>query len=280
MIRDAMAVATAFSGFPTARAAQARQARGRRFGALILDLIFFFVISLVINNVYGITQVTSGAPPSPGGTMAFYTTSTTVGWPVLTLVWLAYYIIPESIFGASLGKMLCGLCVVRVDDRPLGVRAVLIRNVLRLIDVLPALYLLGGLVVLGTANSQRVGDRWAGTTVVARDAAVAEDPRATRRPAPGASRAVGLALGAALVFTLAFNYFGRPPLVIEGMFNQHQLLDPGVTVYGLGSPQWGFGTVTYPITAAEGAKTCSGTITLDWLLMGWIESQASWSCSS
>ena len=80
-------------------------------------------------------------------------------------------------------------------------------------------------MVLGSASSQRMGDRWAGTAVVARDAILADDPHATRRPSRGTSRAVGIALGAALLFTVAFNYFGRPPLVIEGMYNQHQLLE-------------------------------------------------------
>jgi uncharacterized RDD family membrane protein YckC len=275
-----MAVATLVPGSPSGRPVQAREARRRRFGALILDLIFISIVSLVVNNVYGVMVVTSGAPMSPGQTFAFYTTATTVGWPALTLLWLAYYILPECLYGASLGKMLYGLCVVRVDGGPLGVGAVFTRNVLRLIDVLPAFYLLGGLLALGSANSQRAGDRWAGTTVVARDAILADDPHATRRPSRGASRAVGIGLGAALLFTVAFNYFGRPPLVIEGMYNQHQLLETDVTAYRLGAPQWGFGTVTYPITAVLSAKTCSGTITLNWLFIGWVQGQAQWTCSS
>ncbi|TMD92385.1 MAG: RDD family protein [Chloroflexi bacterium] len=275
-----MAVATLVPGSPSGREVQARQVRRRRFGALILDLIFFSIVSLVVNNVYGVTVVTSGAPMAPGQAFAFYTTETTVGWPVLTLLWLAYYIVPEGLFGASLGKMACGLCVVRVDGRPLGIRSVFIRNLLRLIDVLPGFYLLGGLLVLGSAKSQRVGDRWAGTTVVAREAILADDPRTTRRPSQGTGRGLGIALGAAMLFTVAFNYFGRPPLLIEGMYNEHQLLDRGVIAYRLGAPQWGLGTVTYPIIAAERDKTCSGTITFNWLLFGWDGSQAQWSCTS
>jgi len=275
-----MAIATVVSRLPSERAVQARLARRRRFSALILDLIFFWVLSLVVNNVYGITEVTSGAPPSPDRAFGSYTTSTTIAWPLLTALWLAYYFVPEGLFGASLGKILCGLCVVRVDGRPLGFGAVLTRNVLRLIDVLPALYLIGGLFVLGTANSQRLGDKWAGTTVVGRDVALAQDPSATRRPPPGARRALGIVLVAALLFTIAFDYFGRPPLVIEGMYNQRQLMFMDLSGYRLGDAQWGFGSVTYPITAVEGAKTCSGSITLTWSFTGWDESQASWSCSS
>ncbi len=275
-----MAVAPALSGIPSELALEARLARRRRFSALILDLIFFWVLSLVINNVYGITQVTSGAPLAPGRTFAYYTTITTVAWPVLTLLWLAYYTVPEALFGASLGKILCGLCVVRVDGRPLGMGSVLTRNVLRLVDVLPGFYLLGGLFVLGTLNSQRIGDKWAGTTVVRRDEALAVDPLATRRPPAGARRALGIVLLVALVFTIAFDYFGRPPLVIEGLFNEHRLLSNDVTAYRLGAPQWEFGRVSYPIDAVVGGKMCSGSITLEWFRLGWDENQAQWSCSS
>lgn len=275
-----MAVASVVSVVPSERAVKARQVRRRRLGALILDFLFFSIVLTVVNNVYGITVVTSGPPLSPVGMVAYYTTTVGVAWPVQTLLWLVYYIVPESLFGASMGKMLCGLCVVRVDGRPLGIGAVVARNVLRLVDVLPGLYLIGGLSVLITTNSQRVGDRWAGTTVVARDVALAQDPRATRRPPPGAGRMLGAFLVAALLFTIAFDYFGRPPLVIEGMFNQHRLLTTDVTSYRLGDAQWGVGHVTYPITAVEGTKTCTGSVTLDWFGLGWTESQAQWTCSS
>lgn len=275
-----MAVASVVSVVPSERAVKARQVRRRRLGALILDFLFFSIVLTVVNNVYGITVVTSGPPLSPVGMVAYYTTTVGVAWPVQTLLWLVYYIVPESLFGASLGKMLCGLCVVRVDGRPLGIGAVVARNVLRLVDVLPGLYLIGGLSVLITTNSQRVGDRWAGTTVVARDVALAQDPRATRRPPPGAGRMLRAFLVAALLFTIAFDYFGRPPLVIEGMFNQHRLLTTDVTSYRLGDAQWGVGHVTYPITAVEGTKTCTGSVTLDWFGLGWTESQAQWTCSS
>ena len=275
-----MAVASVVSVVPSERAVKARQVRRRRLGALILDFLFFSIVLTVVNNVYGITVVTSGPPLSPVGMVAYYTTTVGVAWPVQTLLWLVYYIVPESLFGASMGKMLCGLCVVRVDGRPLGIGAVVARNVLRLVDVLPGLYLIGGLSVLITTNSQRVGDRWAGTTVVARDVALAQDPRATRRPPPGAGRMLRAFLVAALLFTIAFDYFGRPPLVIEGMFNQHRLLTTDVTSYRLGDAQWGVGHVTYPITAVEGTKTCTGSVTLDWFGLGWTESQAQWTCSS
>ena len=108
----------------------------------------------------------------------------------------------------------------------------------------------------------------------------AAEPGATRHPPRGANRLLVAALLIATLFTIAFEYFGRPAVVLEGMYNEHQLLDRGVIAYRLGAPQWGLGTVTYPIIAAERDKTCSGTITFNWLLFGWDGSQAQWSCTS
>jgi len=262
-----MAVAAAFGPVLSERAAQAQQARWRRFRALLLDIVMFSILLTVVNSVYGVTQVTSGFPPNGQPGLFYYTTVTAVAWPWLLLVWMAYYIVPESLYGASLGKMLLGLCVVRVDGRPLGFGAIVTRNVLRVIDALPGIYLIGGLSVLFTANSQRVGDRWAGTTVVARTQAV--EPHATRRPAPRTGRALGAALLIALLFTVAFDYFGRPPLVIEGQFNQHRLFGPNVTAYSLGSPQWTPGRVSYPVTMQRDGRACAGTLWLDWHWTGW-----------
>jgi uncharacterized RDD family membrane protein YckC len=276
-----MAVAATLNPVDLEVAGQARRARGRRLSALIIDLISFSILITIINNVYGVTQVTSGSPiPGLGGT-AYYESATAIPWLGSVLMWLAYYIILESLFGASLGKMLLGLCVVRVDGRPLGFGAVVTRNMLRLIDAL-GLYLVGGISVIATTNSQRVGDRWAGTTVVLRDWTVAVNPRAIRRPAPGTGRALRLILLAALLFTIAFDYFGRPPLVIDGLFHT-QYFPPGeVSSFTLGDPQWSLGTVTYHFSTrgATSASTCEGTITLEWFGLGWTESGASYTCLS
>ena len=267
-----MAVAVAVRPALSERAAQARQARGRRVRALLLDLVVFTILLNVVNLVYGVTQVTSGSP-----LIGIYTTVTTVAWPWLSLLWMAYYIVPESLYGASLGKMLLGLCVVRVDGRPLGLGSILTRNVLRFIDVLPGFYLIGGLSTLATANSQRVGDKWAGTTVVLR--AQALDPVATRHPPRGANRLLGAALVLALVFTIGFEYFGRPALVLEGMYNEHQFMAQDLTSYRLGTPQWSLGRVTYPLTGYSGSRPCAGHVSLGWEWpLGWTMTDGTVSC--
>ncbi len=234
---------------------------------MLLDFVMFSIVLTIVNYVYGVTQVTSGVPPNGQAGAFFYSSVTAVAWPWLWLLWMACYIVPESLYGASLGKLLLGLRVVRVDGRPLGVGSILTRNMLRFIDVLPGFYLLGGISVLATANSQRVGDKWAGTTVVLRDHG---EPQATRRPAAGANRALAIALLGALLFTVAFAYFGRPPLVLENMFNQHLLMAPDMSSYKMGSPHWELGRVTYPLTGYVGGKACTGSISLEWSWpLGW-----------
>jgi uncharacterized RDD family membrane protein YckC len=261
------------------RAVKARRARPRRLGALVLDLIAFSVVLIFINNIYGVTQVTGGSPLTvAGGGSAYFTTITAVAWPWAVLAWLVYYIVPEGIFGASLGKLLVGLCVIRVDGQPLGLGAIVGRNVMRLIDVLPGMYLVGGVATLVTGNSQRLGDLVAGTTVVARDDA--SGLAATRRAGPRARTLLAVGLVVAAVFTIAFDYFGRPPLILEGLYNQHQLLEPDVSSYRLGAPQWALGRVTYPLTVFRGGQTCTGTVSLDWGWGGWDVSDGQWLCRS
>lgn len=256
MIRFGMAVAATASNVMSGRAAQARGAQWTRFRALLLDLVVFSILTIVIEAVYGMT---------------------TFPWLWLSLLWMAYYIVPEGLYGASLGKMLLGVCVVRIDGRPLGLGSILTRNLLRFIDVLPFLYLLGGLSVRLTTYSQRVGDRWAGTTVVFRDQAV--EPGATRHPARGANRLLLAILVIATLFSIGFEYFGKPPLVLEGLYNQHLLMATDLTSYQLGSPQWSLGRVTYPLTGYEGTKKCTGHISLNWSWpLGWSQSDGTLDC--
>jgi uncharacterized RDD family membrane protein YckC len=247
-----------------------REARLARVLALIVDSIAVSVLSLVVTNVYGVEQITSGSPAS-----FHYTSTTSVAWPWLTLLGILYFTVPEALFGASPGKYWARLRVVRVDEKPLDLRAVVIRNVLKPIDFLPMLYLLGGVSVLITAKSQRLGDLAAGTTVVYRHHAL--EPGATRNMSSQARRVAGIVLAVAMLFTIAFNYFGRPPLIVQGLFNTGRFFPDG-TAYKLGNPEWSLGTVTYPITVFGTSRTCTGTITLNWYVLGWGEGGASWGC--
>jgi uncharacterized RDD family membrane protein YckC len=81
--------------------------------------------------------------------------------------WL-YFAIFEAVRGATPGKKLLGLRVVTTSGRPIGVGAAILRNLLRVADVLPGWYFLGALVMTASPKFQRIGDWAAGTLVVAK----------------------------------------------------------------------------------------------------------------
>ena len=87
---------------------------------------------------------------------------------MLTLVvaW-AYFILLEWLWdGRTVGKRLFGLRVIAADGSPASFVAVLVRNLVRAVDFLPALYGLGLLAIVVSGRAQRLGDLAACTFVV------------------------------------------------------------------------------------------------------------------
>ncbi|MDJ0952356.1 MAG: RDD family protein [Acidimicrobiia bacterium] len=66
----------------------------------------------------------------------------------------------------SPGKRLLRLRIVRTDGSPAGGVAALIRNLVRIVDFLPAFYLIGMVTVFSTTQNQRLGDLAAGVVVM------------------------------------------------------------------------------------------------------------------
>ena len=94
---------------------------------------------------------------------------------------LAYYLVLEATWGATLGKFATNLRVVRENDGgPIGWRAAFLRNLLRPIDGL-VLYLVGFIAICVSRKRQRIGDKVAGTIVVRR-AVQAASPKAAEKP--------------------------------------------------------------------------------------------------
>lgn len=78
-----------------------------------------------------------------------------------------YGAVSELVFnGQTVGKKVLGLRVL--DERGLHLRPgqVLLRNLLRVVDILPLFYAVGGLACLCSRRCQRLGDLAAGTVVV------------------------------------------------------------------------------------------------------------------
>ena len=83
----------------------------------------------------------------------------------LGIIWL-YLIFLEGWAGATVGKWLLGLRIVGPDGRVPGLSKSLVRNVLRLVDTLPALNILGIVLIALSPERARFGDRIAGTRVI------------------------------------------------------------------------------------------------------------------
>jgi uncharacterized RDD family membrane protein YckC len=132
---------------------------GRRFLAVLVDLVILSVIDYVISLAFG------GARTGGGSVSVSLT-----GFPALivALIPAFYYIVLEAVMGGTLGKMLLGIRVVTVDGSPIGWGASLIRNLLRIIDGLPFAYILGAILIWTSPHKQRLGDRLARTVVVRR----------------------------------------------------------------------------------------------------------------
>jgi len=68
--------------------------------------------------------------------------------------------------GQTVGKRLLRLRVVDASGLRLEPSQVIVRNLMRLIDALPALYLVGGIACIVSRRRQRLGDLAAGTVVI------------------------------------------------------------------------------------------------------------------
>jgi uncharacterized RDD family membrane protein YckC len=86
------------------------------------------------------------------------------------LLYLLYHPFLEILMrGRTPGKRMAGARIVTLDGSTPGVGALLMRNVFRLIDQLPALYVLGLMCCMLTSQRVRFGDLAAGTVLVIDD---------------------------------------------------------------------------------------------------------------
>jgi uncharacterized RDD family membrane protein YckC len=80
---------------------------------------------------------------------------------------LLYGILTEWLWrGQTIGKRLLGLRVVEASGLRLRPSQVVVRNIMRFIDLLPGLYLVGGVSCILSRRRQRLGDLAAGTIVI------------------------------------------------------------------------------------------------------------------
>ena len=125
-----------------------------RFLAWAIDLATIIAIISIINVLFAILGILSRDLAAAANMIGFFVVS--IGYGILT-EWYWQ--------GQTLGKKLLRLRVMDSQGLRLQFSQVVIRNLLRFIDSLPALYLVGGLVCLLNRRAQRLGDFAANTIV-------------------------------------------------------------------------------------------------------------------
>ena len=123
-----------------------------RLLAMIVDNLVATLVAILISvNVLGVSQIGRAN--------------------LLIVTYLLYFLIPEALWGRTLGKRIFGLIVLRLDGTRGGWRESLIRTSMRVLEVNPLFLgaLPGALFVLFSKRRQRAGDILGGTVVVRHD---------------------------------------------------------------------------------------------------------------
>ena len=127
------------------------------------------------------------------------------------VIYYGYFAVFETVWnGQTPGKRVIGLRVIHASGRPISAWEAILRNVVRLVDQMPAIYAIGIVSVFVTERSQRLGDLAAGTVVFhERLAEALDDVAPQRRAARSAHGARRLAPEEISVIELFFSRRGQ-----------------------------------------------------------------------
>ena len=126
-----------------------------RFMAWLLDLMCIAALMTILGYALGLMKLLSPDFAGALSALAYFIISIGYGM-VCEWVWR----------GQTIGKRLFRLRVVDVEGMKLQFNQVAVRNLLRFVDSLPALYFVGGLTCWFNSRCQRLGDIAANTIVV------------------------------------------------------------------------------------------------------------------
>jgi len=133
-----------------------------RFLALMIDFFIFCAIFFPVTRIVKGVWVMS-ASDHRWGRGLFITDPLCIAFLVFMFL---YFIFLEGLAGATLGKFIIGLRVIDTNGKKPGLLKSLLRNILRLIDSLPTLNILGIILIIITKENTRFGDMIAKTRVV------------------------------------------------------------------------------------------------------------------
>jgi uncharacterized RDD family membrane protein YckC len=149
--------------------------------ALVDSLLIVVVQFVVLGVMWGVVALTIG---DPMGTALGPWIIAILGLIAFSLLW-GYYVLFEMIWnGQSPGKRWVGLRVIKSTGAPISLVDSIIRNLVRLVDFMPAYYGVGVIVMFFNDQARRLGDFAAGTLVVReqKDVTLESLSAAPRRP--------------------------------------------------------------------------------------------------
>jgi Tol biopolymer transport system component/uncharacterized RDD family membrane protein YckC len=130
---------------------------GRRVSAALIDLALLFGLLVVLALAIGESEVEGG-----GVSLSLHGADAGLYFALVLL----YYFGLEAALGQTIGKLLLGLRVVGPDGGLPSAFRVAVRTLLRIVDWLPLLYLVGFIAMMATGpRRRRLGDLVAGTGV-------------------------------------------------------------------------------------------------------------------
>ncbi|HNB52611.1 MAG TPA: RDD family protein [Anaerolineales bacterium] len=142
---------------------------GSRFLAALVDTILIGLLQVIVLLV----ALALARLLLPAGAMDLDGENPFLAWIIgiaglisFAFLW-GYYIFFEMLWnGQTPGKRRASIRVIRVDGTPITLTESIIRNLVRLIDFLPAYYGVGVVTMFVNEQSRRLGDLAAGTLVV------------------------------------------------------------------------------------------------------------------
>lgn len=133
-----------------------------RFAALFYDLLLFCAVFFPVTRAVKGVWIMSAADHRWGNGL-FITDPLCIAFLCIMAL---YFVLLEGLVGVTMGKRLAGIRVERVGGGKPGLGKGLLRNVLRVIDGLPALNILAIVLITTSPEKARFGDRVAATRVI------------------------------------------------------------------------------------------------------------------
>jgi uncharacterized RDD family membrane protein YckC len=152
---------------------------GSRFLAIVVDTLLQGVLYLLVILLFG-----AFGPAMIAGASRFWANVLiAIGVFGLFCIYWGYFALFEIAWsGQTPGKRVAKIRVIRESGRTIDVTAAILRNLLRAVDFLPAMYGVGVVTMLLNRHSRRLGDLLAGTVVVHEREAEALEPSWTSSP--------------------------------------------------------------------------------------------------